>query len=216
MTIRELNDLHNHNARILNSPAASSSTYVQRISAEQAAIEARLVELDGMETINTGLKHTKITDDEDMTIDQPQEPPISRTIEAKRKALSRFAPTIGGPGQGSFSMQEAMDLERRAHAMDMERQRQIQERKKRLGLPMHGEVLTRQEKEARMWAFLNSKPSDSDMEDEDDEDDDDPASWFEDDQDDGRKGQDIVEPDIEDLSGIIRIDESRLQWSRDY
>lgn len=57
----------------------------------------------------------------------------------------------------------------------------------------------------------NYKPSDSDLEDDDDDDDDDdPANWFEDDQDDGRKGQDIVEPDDEDYSHIIRIDDSRI------
>ena len=53
------------------------------------------------------------------------------------------------------------------------------------------------------------------MEDDDDydEDDDDPSTWFDDDQDDGRKGQDIVEPDYDDYSDIIRIDESRIPWS---
>lgn len=57
----------------------------------------------------------------------------------------------------------------------------------------------------------NHKPTESDMEDDSDDDsDEDPANWFEDDQDDGRKGQDIVEPDYEDLSSIIRIDESRI------
>ena len=50
--------------------------------------------------------------------------------------------------------------------------------------------------------------------DSDDDDDDDPASWFEDDQDDGRKGQDIVEPD--DLSDIIRVDPSRIHYSTFY
>ena len=57
------------------------------------------------------------------------------------------------------------------------------------------------------------KPTESDLEDddeEDDSDDDDPAGWFDDDQDDGRKGQDIIEPDYDDLSNIIRIDESRI------
>jgi len=78
-------------------------------------------------------------------------------------------------------------------------------------LPIAGEVLTREEQEARIWAFMNYKPSDSDLDDdEDDDDDDDPANWFEDDQDDGRKGQDIVEPDEEDYSHIIRIDDSRI------
>ena len=56
----------------------------------------------------------------------------------------------------------------------------------------------------------NYKPTDSDLEDDDDESDEDPASWFDDDQDDGRKGQDIIEPDYEDYSNIIRIDESRI------
>jgi hypothetical protein len=58
------------------------------------------------------------------------------------------------------------------------------------------------------------------MEDDDDldndDDDDNPAHWFEDDQDDGRKGQNIVDPDMpdheEDLSNIIRIDESRIDY----
>lgn len=69
---------------------ASTSTYVHRVSAEQAAIEARLVELVGVETINTGLKNTAIIGDNDMAVDRPPEPPTSRTLEAKRKALSRY------------------------------------------------------------------------------------------------------------------------------
>lgn len=58
----------------------------------------------------------------------------------------------------------------------------------------------------------NYKPTESDLEDDDDDDDDDddPASWFEDDQDDGRKEQDIIEPDYDDYSSIIRIDDSRI------
>lgn len=67
-------------------------------------------------------------------------------------------------------------------------------------------------------AYRNQKPTESDLEDVDDDDDsdDDPASWFEDDQDDGRKGQDIVEPDAEDLSDIIRIDGSRIHYTTFY
>jgi hypothetical protein len=64
----------------------------------------------------------------------------------------------------------------------------------------------------------NHKPTESDLEDDDDEDDDDddPATWFEDDQDDGIKGQDIVQPDAEDLVNIIRIDESKFHYSTFY
>jgi hypothetical protein len=69
---------------------ASSSTYAQRVTAEQAAIESRLIELQGMETINTGLRKTYLTGEDDMAIDLPPEPPTSRTLEAKRKALAQF------------------------------------------------------------------------------------------------------------------------------
>lgn len=63
----------------------------------------------------------------------------------------------------------------------------------------------------------NYKPTDSDLEDmEEDSDDDDPSNWFEDDQDDGIKGQDIVPPDMEDLSNVIRVDESQIRYSTFY
>jgi len=56
----------------------------------------------------------------------------------------------------------------------------------------------------------NHKPSSSDMENDTDSDEDnDPANWFHDEEDDGIKGQPIVEPDVEDFSGVIRIDESK-------
>ena len=48
------------------------------------------------------------------------------------------------------------------------------------------------------------------MEDDSDSSDDDPANWFHDEEDDGIKGQPIVQPDIEDYTtSIIRIDESK-------
>ena len=110
MTLRELQDRHILNVKLLASPyvfrniqywirdrqltmhhrEASTSTYVQRVLAEQAAVESRLIELDGVETINTGLKRTAIKGEDDMNIDVHPEPPTSRTLEAKRKALSRF------------------------------------------------------------------------------------------------------------------------------
>lgn len=47
-----------------------------------------------METINTGLKNTRIHSEEDMSVDIQPEPPVSRTLEAKRKALSQFVSFI--------------------------------------------------------------------------------------------------------------------------
>ncbi|GLB33680.1 hypothetical protein LshimejAT787_0105640 [Lyophyllum shimeji] len=217
MTLRELQDLHCLNAKILSSPGASTSTYVGRVSVQQTQIEARLIELEGMETINTGLKKARIKGEGDATVDAV-DPPVSRTIEAKRRALHKFAPPLGGSVPGTLSLQDAMNLEQQAHMREKERIERIAEKKRRLGMPIKGEVLTRQEREARIWAFMNHKPTESDLEDDDDEDsdDDDPASWFEDDQDDGRKGQNIIEPDVEDLSDIIRIDPSRIPNSTFY
>lgn len=65
---------------------------------------------------------------------------------------------------------------------------------------------------AELQTCRNHKPTDSDVEDDgedEDDEDEDPATWFEDDEDDGIKGQPIVEPDIVDLQSIIRIDETR-------
>lgn len=71
-----------------------------------------------------------------------------------------------------------------------------------------------------MWAFMNHKPTDSDLEDDSEEDyddeDEDPASWFVDQDEDGRKGQLIVEPDEEDYGDIIRTDTSKVHYNTFY
>jgi hypothetical protein len=219
MTARELHDLRARNANILNSPGATTSTYVRRISVEQSAIDRRLLELEGVDSIQAGLRNTKIAGVDDMNVDLPLELPVSRTLLAKQKALLQFTPNNGTGATGCLNLEEAVELEQRTHALDEERKQRSIEKKKRLGLPISGEVLTRQEREARIWAFMNHKPTDSDLEDDDDDvdaDDEDPASWFEDDQDDGRKGQDIVEPDAEVLADIIRIDHNNLHYSTFY
>ena len=51
-------------------------------------------------------------------------------------------------------MQEAMALEQQAHQREEERKRRILEKKQRSGLPIQGEVLTKAEREARIWAFM--------------------------------------------------------------
>ncbi|KAJ7129812.1 hypothetical protein C8R44DRAFT_614495 [Mycena epipterygia] len=216
MSLRELQDLHSTNTRLLASPYGQS--WMGRVTAEQAAVEGRLVELVGMDTIATGLKNSTIKGEDDMIVDPPPEPYTSPTLEAKRKALSKFGPANDGTVIGSLSMQEAIQLEQTAHAADKERQDRLLEKRRRMGMSIPGEQLTRQQREARMWAFMNHKPSESDLEDEDEDEDSDgdPASWFEDDQDDGRKGQLIVEPDEEDYGDIIRIDSSKLSYSTFY
>ena len=51
-------------------------------------------------------------------------------------------------------MQEAIDLERQAFLQDKERQERLEEKKRRLGIPIKGEVLSREEREARIWAYM--------------------------------------------------------------
>lgn len=139
-----------------------------------------------------------------------------------------------------MSLEEAVELERQAHAADLERKRRLLERRQKQGLvSVNGGPVTREEQEARIRAFMcdehlaylittnfdnalcrvfrNYKPSESDLEDDDDDDDDsedgDPSMWYIDDQDDGRKDQDIIEPDPEDMSDIIRVDTSRIFYN---
>lgn len=51
-------------------------------------------------------------------------------------------------------MQEAMELERQAFLLDKEREQRLLEKKRKQGIPVNGEILTRQEREARIWAFM--------------------------------------------------------------
>lgn len=66
----------------------------------------------------------------------------------------------------------------------------------------------------------NYKCSDSEEEDDDEDvDANDPATWFEDDQDDGRKGQNLIEPDNPDEyeidPNIISVDYGKVYEFRD-
>lgn len=108
LTIRELRDLYDRNTKILATPsvntlssgriikkriylprAPSTSTYVPRIMAEQAKIEAQLLELEGMQDIQVGLEVARISEeDEQMRVDAAPEQP--RPIEAKLRALDKF------------------------------------------------------------------------------------------------------------------------------
>lgn len=84
---------------IIHPSNATSSSYVQRITAEQAAIQEQLVEVHGMEVINTGLKNTRITGDDDSEsmigiddVEMKPEPahPMKNAIDAKKRAIARF------------------------------------------------------------------------------------------------------------------------------
>lgn len=66
--------------------------YVQRISTQQNAIEARLAELVGVDAIQDMLRRTKIKGEDDMNVDAEDEelPAPSRAVETKRRVLARF------------------------------------------------------------------------------------------------------------------------------
>lgn len=65
----------------------------------------------------------------------------------------------------------------------------------------------------RVSATRNHKPTESDLEDDSEPDDDNPGTWFDDEDEDGIKGQNIVLPDAEDFSDIIRIDDSKIAYN---
>jgi len=141
---------------------------------------------------------------------------VSSTVLAKQKALAAWGSAAKATTTKTnvLNFQEAMEIEARAHALERERIERAREKRQMRQMPQRKDASSRAEFEARMWAFVNYKPTDSDMEDDSDMDDDDdpedPANWFIDDQDDGRKGQNIIYPDPEDFSEIIRVDDSRL------
>jgi hypothetical protein len=125
-----------------------------------------------MEKINAGLKNTRLDEEVDMNVDLPPESPSSRMLDAKRRALSKFvclvftsgshlvcsrddeAPGSGASASGTLTLEEAINLERQAFLQDKERQERITEKKRRLGMPIKGEVMSQKEREARIWAFM--------------------------------------------------------------
>ncbi|KAI9000890.1 hypothetical protein BD414DRAFT_473025 [Trametes punicea] len=223
---RELEERYKRNARTLAETSTSSSTFIKQLEDQQAAIRVRLNEL-GVEDIRSQLEQTSIHDGQgqSMNVDAapgPSSPPPSevKPIGAKQRALARWAGMGNASGTAAMSYEEADQILHDSFVREQEHKQKVLDRRRRRGEVIEGEQLTRAEMDARMWAFLTYKPSESDMEDEDEDEEDDeeqeegrPAWWDEDDQDDGIKGQDIVEPDYEDLSNIIRIDEARIPFS---
>lgn len=71
--------------RLLSS-AASSSTFVERITAEQSKIQARIAEIESLEAIQKGMNKTTI-DEDGMVVDLPEPSPA---MLAKQKALAAW------------------------------------------------------------------------------------------------------------------------------
>ena len=60
----------------------------------------------------------------------------------------------GSNGSGGMTFEEAARIEQEAHAQDQLRHQQAEERRRKQGLPPKGEKLSREEMEARLWAFM--------------------------------------------------------------
>lgn len=70
--------------------SASSSHFIKQLEDQQAAIRSRLNDL-GVEGIRSQLEHTKIEEEESMSVDPPPPPPGEyRPIGAKARALARW------------------------------------------------------------------------------------------------------------------------------
>lgn len=143
-----------------------------------------------------------------------------------------------------MDIDEAIALEEQRNAFDRERRAKAEARRQKLTMPSRqsgpGRFATQEEFEKAMWAFMNQKPSESDLDDDDDYEDPedegvyfllelltrlhrtywanftDPATYFDDEEDDGIKGQNIVYPDAEDYADVIRVDTNKMHYSTFY
>ena len=68
--------------------APSTSTYVPRLQADQAKIQSRLIDLEGIHEIEATLKHTALRGEDDMSVDPSIEHPTSRAVEVKRMLMN--------------------------------------------------------------------------------------------------------------------------------
>lgn len=68
--------------------------------------------------------------------------------------IIKGAKFAGSNGSGGMTFEEAVRIEQEAHAMDKLRREQHEERRRRRGLLLKGEKLSKEEMEARMWAFM--------------------------------------------------------------
>jgi hypothetical protein len=98
----------------------------------------------------------------------------SSTVRTKRRILASYTSVcnwkivfilqsidhgnvIQGSNQASsssFTIEQAMEIERRGHLEDLERKQKAEERRMKHGLPGPNEQLTRKEREQRIWAFM--------------------------------------------------------------
>jgi len=60
----------------------------------------------------------------------------------------------GSNNSGGMTFEEAVRIEQEAHAQDQLRHQQAEERRRKQGLLLKGEKLSKEEMEARMWAFV--------------------------------------------------------------
>ncbi|KZS97902.1 hypothetical protein SISNIDRAFT_200138 [Sistotremastrum niveocremeum HHB9708] len=221
MSTRQLQDHWRRNANVLvTAPNSPNATLMSRLQSEQKAIEARLLELVGVQEIQVMMQSMSVADGSNMEGPSSRAyiaPEESSTVSVKRRIIAGFSQSEetmyknGSTTTTALGLQEAMDIESKAHQAEREKIQKERERGRKV-MPSSSDALTYQEREERIWAFMNYKPTDSDLEDEDEDDeDDDPATWFDDDQDDGVKGQNIVDPDMpDDLAELIRVDHSRV------
>jgi len=110
-----------------------------------------------------------------------------------------------------------MELERQAHMADLERKQKAEERRLKYSMPGVDEHLTRKEREQRIWAFMNYRPTDSDLE-YDEEDDEEDLTWLEYELEEQLRNPNVTDPDVpdnftpEELSQLIRIDDNRIDY----
>jgi hypothetical protein len=139
------------------------------------AIRQRLLVLEGPDALSAALKNFHMAGDDDMLVEHelPEDPVSCRILQAKSRALAQYVratfwsvtaflifskdPTPKSPSKSKcicISIEEAMEIDKEAQAIEQRRRQRTNEKRKKLGLPIKGEVLSKEETEARIWAFM--------------------------------------------------------------
>jgi len=198
---RDLRELSVYNLGILASSVRNPSTpgWLEQKTEEQVKIMELLDALKtnrAVEELSNMVGETSISAFERMIVDSgATSAPLQ--ISAKARALQKFELRVHRMcGRDKNGIED--NTTSRALMISPKEAEQIA--KERLELDRQLQIKREESKK------LSDAPNTCDME-SDSEQDEDPANWFHDEEDDGIKGQQIVQPDQNDYSCVIRIDE---------
>jgi len=203
------------NARMLASPNNNSTADDERMTTQQTKIEKiekllgdfeKARQVESITAITADFENASISAVESMDVDDVN-PPEPKPISAKQRVLLQYGKRMSKTGKVKMlPFDEAARLDQEGVEIDRQREEQRAKRRIERALSLKGGEHSRQEMDRLMQRFMNHKEiAESDSESDSDG----PAAWFVDEEGEGIKGQQIVLPDPEDYSSVIRIDDAK-------